>query len=253
MPPQTIELKIRRQEGPDKPARWERFSLPYRPRMNVISCLQEIQRNPVTKEGKQTTPVVWDCNCLEEVCGACTMTINGKVRQSCTALVDNYFAEGATEMVLEPMKKFAVVRDLIVDRQRMFDALKRVKAWIPLDGTYDLGPSPRQDPVKTLDRYKLSECMTCGCCLEVCPQVNDRSSFIGAAAISQVELFNSHPVGKFQKAERLDALMEPGGLHDCGNAQNCVRACPKEIPLTTSIGSVGRQLTVHALKKLFVD
>jgi len=33
-------------------------------------------------------PVAWECNCLEEVCGACTMLINGRVRQSCSALVD---------------------------------------------------------------------------------------------------------------------------------------------------------------------
>ena len=40
------------------------------------------------------------------------------------------------------MRTFPVVRDLIVDRSRMFEALKRVKAWIPIDGTYDLGPGP---------------------------------------------------------------------------------------------------------------
>ena len=56
--------------------------------MNVISALMEIRRNPVNAEGKETTPVTWDMNCLEEVCGACSMVINGKPRQSCSALVD---------------------------------------------------------------------------------------------------------------------------------------------------------------------
>ena len=37
---------------------------------------------------KQTTPVAWDMNCLEEVCGACSMVINGHPRQSCSALID---------------------------------------------------------------------------------------------------------------------------------------------------------------------
>ena len=27
-------------------------------------------------------------NCLEEVCGACSMVINGRARQSCSAIVD---------------------------------------------------------------------------------------------------------------------------------------------------------------------
>lgn len=73
-------------------------------------------------------------NCLEEVCGACSMVINGKPRQSCTALIDQL----EQPIRLKPMKTFPVVRDLQVDRSRMFNALKRVKAWIPIDGTYDL-------------------------------------------------------------------------------------------------------------------
>jgi len=142
------------------------------------------------------------------------------------------------------------VRDLIVDRGRMFSDLIKIKGWIPVQGTYDLGPGPRMAPADQEAAYKLSTCMTCGCCLEVCPNVNDRSGFIGPAAISQVRLFNTHPTGAMNAAERLEALMEPGGISECGNAQNCVEACPKAIPLTTSIGHVGRAVTLHAVRKL---
>jgi succinate dehydrogenase / fumarate reductase iron-sulfur subunit len=45
--------------------------------------------------------------------------------------------------------------------------------------------------------------------------------------------------------------MGVGGISDCGNAQNCVEACPKGIPLTTSIGELGRQATLKAFKDLF--
>ena len=75
--------------------------------------------------------------------------------------------------------------------------------------------------------------------------------FIGAAAISQAMLFNMHPTGKMNANERLDALMEEGGLQMCGNAQNCVAVCPKSIPLTRSIARAGRATTVYAIKKLF--
>lgn len=241
-----IELKIKRQDGPDAPPRWEEFSIPYRPKMNVISALMDVRRLPVTKEGKRTTPPVWEANCLEEVCGACTMIINGKVRQACSALIDQL----AQPILLEPMTKFPMVRDLTVDRRRMFDALKRVHAWIPIDGTYNLGPGPRVDPNVQGVAYSLARCMTCGCCLEVCPQVTPTSAFVGAAAISQVRLFNMHPTGKMHRGERLEALMGEGGIVDCGNAQNCVHACPKEIPLTESIAAVGRQTTGHVLRRL---
>jgi succinate dehydrogenase / fumarate reductase iron-sulfur subunit len=242
----TVHLKIKRQKVPQTTPYWEEFEVIYRPGMNVIIALMDIQKNPVTKEGKKTAPVAWDCNCLEEVCGACTMLVNGRVRQSCTALVDQL----DQPIRLEPMTKFPVIRDLRVDRQRMFDVLKRVSAWIPIDGTYQLGPGPKMSPRDQQIGYKLSECMTCGCCLEVCPQYNDRSDFIGAAALSQVRLFNLHPTGKLQKEERLKAIMGEGGIEDCGNAQNCVEVCPKEIPLTTSIAELNRDTTVYAFKKL---
>ena len=45
--------------------------------MNVISSLMEIAANPVTRDGKATTPITYDSNCLEEVCGSCAMLING--------------------------------------------------------------------------------------------------------------------------------------------------------------------------------
>jgi succinate dehydrogenase / fumarate reductase iron-sulfur subunit len=242
--PSHIEIQVKRSDGPGHPSRWEIFRLPYRENANVISCLQEIQRNPVTADGTRTSPVVWDCNCLEEVCGACTMVVNGKVRQSCTALIDQL----DQPVKLEPMSKFPLVRDLAVDRQRMFDALKTVRAWVPIDGSHDLGPGPRQAPRNQEWMYTLSTCMTCGCCLEACPQVNENSGFIGAAAINQVRLFNNHPTGAMHKTERLRALTGPGGIQDCGKSQNCVEVCPKTIPLTTSIAEMFRETTLQAIK-----
>jgi succinate dehydrogenase / fumarate reductase iron-sulfur subunit len=248
MPSQsTIELKIKRQDRPGAPSRWEEFSLPYRSDMNVITCLMDVQRNPVTKQGSKTTPVVWDCSCLEEVCGACTMLVNGKVRQSCTALVDQL----AQPIRLEPMTKFPVIRDLSVDRQKMFDSLIRIKAWIPIDGTYPLGPGPKLSAAEQQIAYPYSQCMTCGCCMEACPQFNQRSDFIGPAPLGQVKLFNTHPTGRMNAEERIHSVMGAGGISECGNAQNCVEVCPKNVPLTDAIAEVGRQATVQMFKDLF--
>jgi succinate dehydrogenase / fumarate reductase iron-sulfur subunit len=252
MSDKKIRFKILRQDGPTKAStkRWEEFDVAWHPQMNVISALMEIQRNPVTVDGKTVAPVVWESVCLEEVCGACTMVINGRVRQSCTALIDQISPNGEA-ITLEPMTKFPLVRDLQVDRARMFNDLKKVKAWITLDGSHELGPGPRQAPENQEEAYPLSRCMTCGCCMEVCPQYNDRSEFIGPAPLAQVRLFNAHPTGRMNAHERLDAIMGVGGLVDCGNAQNCVEVCPKTIPLTEAFGELGRQTTVYWLKQLF--
>jgi succinate dehydrogenase / fumarate reductase, iron-sulfur subunit len=129
----------------------------------------------------------------------------------------------------------------------MFDALRTVKAWIDLDGTHELGPGPRESQEQQQTRYALSRCMTCGCCLEACPQYNDSSLFMGAHAMSQVRYFNLHPSGAMQAGDRLDAVMGPGGIADCGKAQNCVEVCPKEIPLVDSLAVVARDTTKRML------
>lgn len=147
----SIKLIIKRQDNQDSKPYEETFEIPYKENMNIIACLMEIRRNPVNNKGEKTTPVTWDMNCLEEVCGACSMVINGRARQSCSAIVDQL----EQPIRLEPMSTFPVIRDLQVDRTRMFDNLKRMKAWIPIDGTYDLGPGPRmpEKNVKQLMSY----------------------------------------------------------------------------------------------------
>lgn len=271
--PSSFEVRILRQDGPGEASRWERHRITYEPNLNVISVLQKIATQATTAEGEATTPVAWDCNCLEEVCGACTMLVNGKTRQACSALVDRLLEDNPEGIELEPMSKFPVVRDLVVDRGRMFRALERVHGWIPVDGYGSRGPGPRESQEAQQVRYPLSECMTCGCCVEACPQFSKveleqlsgesdedfaerknkalDESFVGAAAISQAMLFNDHPTGAMNAGERLEVLMGPGGIQVCGNSQNCVAVCPKEIPLTTSIARAGRQTTWHAIKRLF--
>lgn len=230
---------------------WEEFSLERRAFLNITSALMEIQKNPMTKEGKKVTPVAWEQGCLEEVCGSCSLLVNGRPRQGCTALVEKLLeTTGSDTVTLAPLTKFPLIRDLVVDRTRMFNNLKTVHAWIDADDTGDRGGLPKISPKLQETIYELSTCMTCGCCSEACPQMSERSKYIGPAAISQARLFNAHPVGKLVADERLHPLMEEGGVSSCGNSQNCVQVCPKNIPLTESIAVVGRQVVKQAIKDL---
>ena len=267
-----VRVRVLRQDVAGGESYWERFEVPYEPNMNVISVLQKIAAQARSQDGRKVAPVAWDCSCLEEVCGSCTMLINGRTRMACSALVDRLLSEDA-EIELRPMTKFPVVRDLVVDRGRLFRSLERVKAWVPVDDSYDHGPGPRIAPEEQEDAYPLSECISCGCCTEACPQFtkievarrDDESAedfekrrraafdraFVGPHAISQAMLFNSHPTGRMIADERLESLTSEGGIQMCGNAQNCVAVCPKKIPLTRSIARAGRAATVWAIKKLF--
>lgn len=249
--PKTVRLKVRRQSSKDESPYWHEFALPYQENMNVVSVLMETRKNPVTASGESVAPPSWEAACLEEVCGACTMVVNGKVRQACTALIDEVGRVEGEELhvTLEPMSKFPLVRDLLVDRTRMFENLIKVKAWVPIDGSYDLGMAqPQDDAVRKL-RYDLSKCMTCGCCLEACPNYNAGTTFVGPQAIGQALLFNLHPVGKTLEPERLEFLTSEEGVTGCGNAQNCIKACPKEVPLTRAIAQINRDTTFYSVRR----
>lgn len=242
---EKVRFKVKRQDCPDSKSYQQEFAVPYEQGMNVISLLMATRQYPQTSKGDAAKPVSFECACLEEVCGSCTMVINGKVQQACTALVDNL----QQPISIEPMSKFPVQRDLVVDRSNMFEALKKVKAWIEIDGIYDLGEGPRVMPSLQEENYTLSRCMTCGCCLEACPQWTNDNGFIGPQAISQAVLFNSHPNGQSTKSDRTQALID-NGLNNCGNAQECVKACPKEIPLTDSIARANREATEFSIAQL---
>ncbi|MBX3414796.1 MAG: succinate dehydrogenase iron-sulfur subunit [Pirellulales bacterium] len=267
-----FEVRILRQDRPQESSYWERFRLPHEPGLNVTSVLQQIAAHPVTADGRSVAPIAYDANCLEEVCGSCTMLINGRVRQACSALVDRLLAADSDQIELRPMSKFPVIRDLVVARGRLFRALEKLHCWVEVDGYFDRGPGPRQSPLDQQQAYPLSTCMSCGCCLDACPQyrkieltrrtgesadefsARERTefdlNFIGAHANSQVVLMNAHPTGRMTASQRLDALIAPGGIQNCGKAGNCQAVCPKEIPLMTSWGRAGRAATLHGLKKL---
>ena len=238
-----ILLKIKRQDEKGAEPYWDEFEIPFRPNMNVISALMEIQKNPISSQGEKVRSVAWEYNCLEEVCGACSMKINGRVRQACSTLVDRL----EQPIRLEPMDTFPVEKDLIVDRSRMFESLKRIKGWIPIDGTYSLGSGPLISSDQQQEAYKYSTCMTCGCCLEACPNVNSGSPFIGPQALGQIKYFNMHPTGAMQRNERLEVVISNEGIANCGSSQNCVEICPKGIPLTAAIAELNREGNRYSL------
>ncbi|MCK9906395.1 4Fe-4S dicluster domain-containing protein, partial [Frankia sp. Cpl3] len=124
-----------------------------------------------------------------------------------------------------------------------------IQGWIEIDGTYALGPGPRISQEQQQEAYAYATCMTCGCCLEACPNVNDSSPYFGPQAMAQIKYFNSHPTGAMSKNQRLDAAISEAGIANCGNSQNCVQVCPKGIPLTEALAGLNRDANKHAWKR----
>ncbi len=244
-----IHLKIKRCNSPSEKTYFESFKILYKENLNIISVLTEIRKNPVNLYGEKVSPVVWDCNCLEDVCGACAMLINGRPMQACSFLIDTTTFDENNPIILEPLSKFPVIRDLMVDRNRMFETLKNVKSWIiPQDCKEDktiISPNTHEWT------YAISRCMTCGCCAEACPNVNRKSNFIGPQAVSQVLMLGAHPNGSNSADIRLEGLSQSGGIQECGKSKNCKASCPKNIDLTTNIAITNRNINRYKFRSLF--
>ena len=146
-----VRFIIERQDGPNEKPYTQEFDVDYRPGLNVVAALMEIQKNPVTVDGKKVAPVTWECNCLEKVCGACMMVINGKARQACCSLIDKL----EQPIRLQPARTFPVIRDLLIDRSVMFESLKRIHGWIDVDGSWEAPDAPRQFFFKQKTAYEI--------------------------------------------------------------------------------------------------
>lgn len=230
-----LRVRILRQDGPERveTRRWEELRVESRSGMTVADVLAAIERAPLTWKGSPAQPVAWESWCLDETCGACTMRIQGRARLACATRVDAVVSRRGA-LVLEPLREFPLVRDLVVDRERMSDGVRRLETWIGAVGQ----PAASElviSPELSAARRALAACTSCGACLDACPQVSQRSEFVGAALIARAELALLHPLGALERTRRAERLMAPGGVAECGKAQLCAEVCPRGVPLVDAL------------------
>lgn len=68
-----VSVRILRQDHPAEASYWQSFLIRREPGLNVTGVLQHIATESKTASGENVAPVAYDANCLEEVCGSCTM------------------------------------------------------------------------------------------------------------------------------------------------------------------------------------
>ena len=165
--------------------------------------------------GQPAGPVRWECSCMQKKCGACAMVIDGIPRLACDVKLT---ACGST-IRLEPLKKFPVIADLLVDRSVMQDNLKALRLW--MEDNADM-KSRAMDVA-----YDASRCLQCGCCLEVCPNFYAGGSFTGmASAVPFSRLLAELPASQQKEAARLYTRRFYNG---CGKSLSCRNICPAGI------------------------
>ena len=169
-------------------------------------------------EGAAAKPIQWDCGCLQRKCGACAMVVNGVPRLAC----DTRLAELKGERVrVEPLRKFPVVADLMVDRSVLLQNLLDTRVWLESDASL---PNRRWSIA-----FEASRCLQCGLCLEVCPNFSVQGAFGGMAAMVPLSrLLSEAPV---EQRRELAASYRDAVYGGCGKSLACRNVCPAHIDM----------------------
>lgn len=217
----TWTIRIKRQKNPDARASWQMFEYEGKEAISIATLLHELNaRNPLTDmSGNICEPVAWECSCMMRKCGACAMRINGLPRLACSAFLNEYKKSVIT---LEPLSRFPIVRDLIVDRTVIFEYLKKTEMWLKSEA-YMLGYTGEL-------RYQSARCLMCGCCLEICPNFSADRDYAGAVIPINAYRFLDEEQDPSHK-QNLSAAYKKLYYEGCGKSFACQNICPIGIPI----------------------
>ncbi len=241
-----IFLKVKRQDGPDGISYWERFEFSVPAETTVLSLISKISEEPVTDEGEPSTHVCVESSCGRGLCGSCAMLINGRPMLACKTMV----ADLDSRITVEPLAKFPIVRDLVIDRSSICGALLDHELWsgcesLPPDGG---GPDfARFDAGRQRLSASFMDCLMCGACVEVCPSANPRSKFPGAWLFGVMlgMSLNCADLSAVRKMKRSAA--GPDGLSQCEGVGNCSEFCPMGLRLSDAMGIAGFEAATQSL------
>jgi len=231
----NLTLHVWRQAGPDAPGKMVRYEAnDISPDMSFLEMLDVVNER-LTVEGE--TPIAFDHDCREGICGACGLMINGiahgpeKGTATCQLHMRS-FSDGAA-IYIEPWRAraFPVIRDLAVDRSSL-DRIIQAGGFITAatggsqDGNAILVPKENVD-----DAMDSAACIGCGACAAACP--NASASLFTAAKITHLGLLPQGQPERYRRALSMVGQMDLEAFGSCTLHGECQEACPKEISIDT--------------------
>ncbi|HCB34036.1 MAG TPA: succinate dehydrogenase/fumarate reductase iron-sulfur subunit [Acidimicrobiaceae bacterium] len=225
-------LRVWRQDGPDAPGRFETYEA-----AGISEDMSFLEMLDVVNErlfAAGETPIEFDHDCREGICGSCSLMIDGRAhgREHATTTCQLHmrkFADGDT-ITVEPFraKAFRPVRDLVVDRSA-FDRIIEAGGYVSVNtgaaSDANLTPVPKEASDASFDA---AACIGCGACVAACP--NSAAQLFTSAKLAHLNLI---PQGRPQRWQRTEAMVETMErfFGSCTNHGECHEACPKEISL----------------------
>jgi fumarate reductase iron-sulfur subunit len=219
---------------------FQSFVLARRAHQTVLDVVTEIQR-------EHDATLSYRFACRVGMCGSCAMVVNGRPRWTCRTRVSEVIAEG-NRLRLEPLRNFAIVKDLAVEMTQFFDKWKQAK------GYFEPGAQPAADFAvvrpATPQRQAADagiECIGCGVCYSACDVVAWDKDYLGPAALNRAwTLVND--MRDRGNAERINAVSQSNGCQACHTHMSCTQFCPKAIEPTYAIAGLKRAVLRRALR-----
>jgi fumarate reductase iron-sulfur subunit len=197
----------------------QEYVVPLRKELSVLDGL-----NHVKDHVDGSLSFRWSCRM--GICGSCGMTVNGEPRLTCGTFLTDY-APGP--VLVEPLRNFPVVRDLVVDITDFMTKLPKVSPWIIRDEEMPVDDGEYLQSPEELDAYKqFSMCINCMLCYAACPVYGLDPDFMGPAAIALAERYDLDSRDQGAR-ERLDVLIEREGVWGCTFVGECTTVCPKHV------------------------
>jgi succinate dehydrogenase / fumarate reductase iron-sulfur subunit len=229
----NLILKIWKQESVTAKGRFEEFKVSVSPEASILEMLDELN-DKLEREGKN--PVAFESDCREGICGTCGLVINGhphgKIRKIATCQLHmRNFKDGET-IHIEPFraKAFPVLKDLIVERAGM-DKVLQAGGYVSVNtgGVPDANEIPISKETSSLS-MDAAECIGCGACVAACKNAS-AMLFVGAK-VSQYALLPQGQPERYQRVQKMVAVMDEEGFGSCTNTYACEAECPKGISIT---------------------
>jgi succinate dehydrogenase / fumarate reductase iron-sulfur subunit len=206
---------------------YQTFTIEAEPNERILDCLNKIRWT-------QDSTLTFRMSCAHGICGSDGLTINHQSALACQKLVKDY--DYTKEIVIEPLKYFEVIKDLIVNLNPFFERIKSIN---PIESSNPTTVELEKERIQTIEeRNRFNDalkCILCGCCYGSCPVLTEQDQeFIGPAAIlrEQRYIFDSRTKSV---NERLQILKKPHGIWGCKSYYMCTVVCPKNIKVTEGI------------------
>ena len=194
------------------------YDVPVEAGMVVLDAIHWIQGHV-----QPDLAVRWNCKAAK--CGSCSAEVNGKPRLMCKVRLDDLPLE--EPVVVEPMKAFPVIRDLVTDVTWNYEVNRAIQPFTP---------RPDADwrfEQKDIDRVQeFRKCIECFLCQDVCHvlRTHDRKdAFVGPRFLVRLAGLEMHPL---DAADRREAIRTAHGVNFCNITFCCTEVCPEGIRIT---------------------